>query len=165
MRLRIVLQFNIRNINSNEICGPAIFCIYIFVFYRIFVVLNHVRNCYPNRQANTEYPKFSFHLIKDTMTEPQLTSLLEGITGHLQAATPEQEKALQQARQRIAASLVHSDDTGSEQLFANSDLYGREKISAASLDNIAAIAKQASQQQTDDGLRVYVRTVPVRSAQ
>ena len=99
------------------------------------------------------------------MTEPQLTSLLEGITGHLQAATPEQEKALQQARQRIAASLVHSDDTGSEQLFANSDLYGREKISAASLDNIAAIAKQASQQQTDDGLRVYVRTVPVRSAQ
>ncbi|HEY8916826.1 MAG TPA: hypothetical protein VIM87_10315 [Chitinophaga sp.] len=99
------------------------------------------------------------------MTEPQLTSLLEGITGHLHAATPEQEKALQQARQRIAASLVHSDDTGSEQLFANSDLYAREKISAASLDNIAAIAKQASQQQTDDGLRVYVRSVPVRSAQ
>ncbi|HEU4553787.1 MAG TPA: hypothetical protein VFS25_13180 [Chitinophaga sp.] len=99
------------------------------------------------------------------MTEPQLTSLLEGITGHLTAATPEQEKALQQARQRIAASLLHSDDTGSEQLFVNSDLYSRDKISAASLDNIAAVAKQASRQQTDDGLRVYIRSVPVRSAQ
>src|SRR5690606_23105111 len=86
-------------------------------------------------------------------------------TGHLQAASPEQEPALQQARLRIAASLLHNDDTGSEQLFANSDLYAREKIGAASLSNISRIVKQTLQQQPDEGLRVFVRSVPVRNAQ
>jgi len=68
--------------------------------------------------------------------------LLESITGHLQAVSPEQKVALQQARLRIAASLLHNDDTGSEQLFAHSDLYAREKISAASINNISRFVRQ-----------------------
>src|ERR1700712_4075910 len=99
------------------------------------------------------------------MNQAQLTTLLESVTGHLSASTPEQEKLLQQAQLKIASSLLQNDDTGSEQLFANSDFYAREKINPKSLDNIAAVARQAVQQTTDEGLRAYVRSVPVRNSQ
>lgn len=99
------------------------------------------------------------------MNQSQLTTLLENITGHLTATSPEQERTLQQARVKIASSLLQADDSGGEQLFANSDFYGREKISSQNLDNISAAAKEALQQTADDGLRVFIRTVPVRSAQ
>lgn len=40
------------------------------------------------------------------MIQAQLTAMLEGITGHLTTADQNQQKQLQQARERIAASLV-----------------------------------------------------------
>ena len=97
------------------------------------------------------------------MTQPQLITLLESITGHINAATPEQKKILLQAQKRIAGSLLQTDDTGSEQLFENSDFYAREKINPEQLQNIADIAKQAVQQNVTGDVRVFVRTVPVRN--
>ena len=99
------------------------------------------------------------------MTQSQLTALLETITGHLQPTSPEQERTLQQAQQRIATSLLQTEDTGSELLFGNSDFYARENINSNTLGRLSEVAKQAIQQTRDDGLRAYVRTVPVRSGQ
>ena len=100
-----------------------------------------------------------------SMTQPQLIALLESITGHFEASTPEQERTLEQAQQRIASSVLHADDSGSEQLFANSDFYSRDKISSQRLDKIATAASRALQQTADDGLRAFIRTVPVRNSQ
>src|SRR4028119_2373445 len=99
------------------------------------------------------------------MTQSQLSALLESITGHIETASPEQERILQNAQEQIAASLLVNDDTGAEQLFTNSDFYSREKINTASLDKIATIAAKTVQQNTGNGLRAAVRSVPVRNAQ
>ena len=99
------------------------------------------------------------------MTQSQLSALLESITGHIETTNPEQERILQNAQEQIAASLLVNDDTGAEQLFTNSDFYSREKINRANLDKISTIAAKTIQQNTGNGLRAAVRSVPVRNAQ
>ena len=99
------------------------------------------------------------------MTQPQLSALLENITGNLQITMPGQEQSLQLAQQRIANSLLQSEDTGSDQLFANSNFYARENLNNITISKIADIAKTTINAPKDENLRAYVRTVPVVSSQ
>ncbi|MEO8961280.1 MAG: hypothetical protein ABI325_05325, partial [Ginsengibacter sp.] len=99
------------------------------------------------------------------MTQPQLTALLENITGNLQITEPGQEHSLQLAQQRIANSLLHSDDTGSDQLFENSNFYGKDSLNSITISKIADIAKNTIATPKDEDLRAFVRTVPVVSSQ
>ncbi|HTE29539.1 MAG TPA: hypothetical protein VK666_04140, partial [Chryseolinea sp.] len=105
------------------------------------------------------------------MTRDQLAIALEGITGQLEAATPQQEKQLQSARQKIASSLLSAqpDDTGAEQLFVNADLYSRERIKASLTKHIDGIAAEAVKSRTAAGEstaeQFFVRSTPVLNAQ
>lgn len=106
------------------------------------------------------------------MNRSQLSSLLESITGQIQPQSPEQEKQLFVAQQRIASSLLQKDspDTGADQLFGDSDFYSRDKIKSSDLKRIDEIAVQAlrsveSGENERITTRAFIRTVPVRTAQ
>ena len=99
------------------------------------------------------------------MDYPELSSLLENITGHLKAATSEQEKELRKAQQRIANSLLRTEDVGGELLFANSNFYAKENIDNTRLKRIETIAKKTIETSKDDGFRTFIRTVPARTSQ
>ena len=98
------------------------------------------------------------------MTQAQLSAMLESITGHLTTKDGTQEEQLQQARIKIASSLLTQpiDNTGSEQLFYKANLYSRENIKTDALQNIANISHQlignAGQEATEN---VFVRSSPV----
>ena len=104
------------------------------------------------------------------MTQAQLSAMLESITGHLTVKQKDQEKQLQEARERIAASLISQriEDTGTERLFANSNLYSRDNISVSALSNITDIAAGALGSTTaperTSGEHIFVRSVPVLNA-
>ncbi|HRP57544.1 hypothetical protein, partial [Agriterribacter sp.] len=104
------------------------------------------------------------------MTQAQLSAMLESITGHLTVKQEGQEKQLQQARERVAASLVGQkiEDTGTEHLFANSSLYSRDNITVSALSNIndiaAGVLGRAPAPEKASGERVFVRSVPVLNA-
>ena len=72
---------------------------------------------------------------------------------------------MQLAQQRIANSLLQSEDTGSDQLFANSNFYSRENLNNITVSKIADIAKSTINAPKDENLRAFVRTVPVVSSQ
>ncbi len=101
------------------------------------------------------------------MTQAQLSAMLESITGHLTVKEKGQEKQLQEARERVAASLVgqNIEDTGTERLFANSSLYSRDNISASALSNInditAGVMSRPSAPEKASGAHIFVRSVPV----
>lgn len=99
------------------------------------------------------------------MDKLQLTSLLEHITGHLKTSTDTQEKELQNAQKRIANSLLQNEDIGGEQLFANSNLYGKENITKNRLKYIQTVAKETLEAPEDDGFRTFIRTIPARTSQ
>ncbi len=104
------------------------------------------------------------------MTREQLTAVLETMTGQLNAALPQQLRQLESARTRMAASLVRSSrsdtDNGLEQIFANSDLYARDRISAdhlARISHIAGNVLERNQPATDDDdeEQFFIRSTPV----
>jgi hypothetical protein len=105
------------------------------------------------------------------MTRDQLTVVLETITGQLQATSSQQEKQLQSAMQKIASSVLkgQEEDAGTDQLFVNSDLYSRERISASHVKNIADIAaeiiKTGPSRETITGEQFFIRTTPVLNPQ
>lgn len=98
------------------------------------------------------------------MTQAQLSAMLESITGHLIAKDEPQQEQLQQARIKIAASLLAQpiDDTGSEQLFNKATLYSREHISNTVRQNIESIAGQfAGSSVTEAAEQIFIRSTPV----
>ncbi|HRO44788.1 hypothetical protein [Agriterribacter sp.] len=104
------------------------------------------------------------------MTQAQLATMLESITGHLTVTGQDQERQLQQARERIAASLVSQkmEDTGTEHLFANSNLYSRDNIKVSALSSIADIstrvARTTAPVEAMQGESIFVRSVPILNA-
>jgi len=98
------------------------------------------------------------------MTQAQLSAMLESITGHLIAKDGAQQEALQQARIKIASSLLNQpiENTGSEQLFYKANLYSRENIKSETLKNIDSISQQlignTGSAATEN---IFVRSTPV----
>lgn len=98
------------------------------------------------------------------MTQAQLSAMLESITGHLIVKDAVQEEQLQQARIKIASSLLTQkiDDTGSDQLFSNTNIYSRSNIKIDALRNIESISNQfAGTVQHDPTENVFLRSTPV----
>lgn len=93
------------------------------------------------------------------------------MTGQFMAATPQLEKQLQSARKKIATSLlnVQPEDTGSEQLFVNADLYSRDRIESATATHIAGIATEAVKVRGAEGEsaaeQFFIRSTPVLNPQ
>src|SRR5690606_18172422 len=115
--------------------------------------------------SDTRLSERIFSLIKSfLMTQAQLSAMLESITGHLTVKEKGQEKQLQEARERVAASLVgqNIEDTGTERLFANSSLYSRDNISASALSNInditAGVMRRPSAPEKASGAHIFVRS-------
>lgn len=98
------------------------------------------------------------------MTQAQLSAMLESITGHLTAKDGAQEEQLQQARIRVASSLLNQpiENTGSEQLFYKASLYSRGNIKNDTLKSIDSISHQlignAGSEATEN---IFVRSTPV----
>ncbi|MFT3949676.1 MAG: hypothetical protein QM763_22115 [Agriterribacter sp.] len=101
------------------------------------------------------------------MTQAQLSAMLESITGHLTAKSGAQEEQLQQARIKVASSLLSQpiENTGSEQLFYKANLYSRENIKSDTLQSIDNLAHQlignAGAEPTEN---IFVRSTPVLNA-
>ncbi|MFT3703657.1 MAG: hypothetical protein QM802_14940 [Agriterribacter sp.] len=101
------------------------------------------------------------------MTQAQLSAMLESITGHLIAKDASQERELEQARIKIASSLLKQpiEDTGSEQLFYKANLYSRENITSDTLKSIDNISHQLiGNAQAEATEQVFIRSTPVLNA-
>ncbi|MES2425992.1 MAG: hypothetical protein V4560_03430 [Bacteroidota bacterium] len=102
------------------------------------------------------------------MTSFDLSGLLNSLTGHLQATTPQQQQSLQEVQQTIAQSLLQQNvsDPGSRQFnFENASLLSDSTINNAAMSNIATIAQQTLKENVDNGLHVFKRDVPARTTQ
>lgn len=103
------------------------------------------------------------------MNQEQLSSLLLALTGHLQAGN---EEELSELHRTAAQALLQQDlSTVSNQplSFGTTDLFSTEKISPQRLSTINEIAQNSLAEETagedEDGLRLFVRYVPVRTTQ
>jgi hypothetical protein len=102
------------------------------------------------------------------MNAQQLHVLLGQISGHLIATTPQQEKEILQLNQSLSRALLPDDIQqlkSSNFVFENSDLFSADRIPAGRLAALQSIVEQKTTQAAEPELRVFVREVPVRSAQ
>lgn len=101
------------------------------------------------------------------MTQAQLSAMLESITGHLTAKDEAQQQQLQQAREKVAFSLLSQpiEDTGGEQLFYKAGLYSRENINSKTLQDIDSLSGQLFNiTGRESAENVFIRSVPVLNA-
>lgn len=97
------------------------------------------------------------------MESSHLSKLLENITGFIQIKTPKQEKELNLARQKLAASLLRSDDSGASFLLGESGIYSRLTVSENTKKNLSVIAANILKERPKETQRAYVRYNPALS--
>lgn len=102
------------------------------------------------------------------MNAQQRRTLLGNITGHLVAASPQQEKEIQSLYSSLSRSLLVEDIQqlkGTQFAFENSDLFSDETIPQQRLNTLQAIAERGVAEGVEPEFRVFLREVPVRSTQ
>ncbi len=98
----------------------------------------------------------------------QLLALLAGLSGHLQATSPQDERSIRSLQKTLARVLPDEDITTVRSSFfsvENSDLFFMDTIAPQQLQGLNDLASQAVKEPRTADLRVFVRDVPVRSAQ
>jgi hypothetical protein len=102
------------------------------------------------------------------MDTQKLHAMLGGLSGHLAAETPEQEREVGRLQQLLSRSLL-SEDAGGLRARALShegaDLFDAARIPAARAASIRAVAEARAASAEEPEFRVFVREVPVRSTQ
>ena len=104
----------------------------------------------------------------NSINQEELFNLLSKLSGHLQAASPKDEKSISSLQKELAAALPgESINTIKNNLFAfeNSDLFFTDKIPAKRLNQAKRYYSKSFKEGTDSNLRVFAREVPVRSSQ
>lgn len=101
------------------------------------------------------------------MTQDQLQSLLETLTGHLHTSSEKEEQVLNQIQEQVAASLINQSPSATNQQFSfeKSDFFFRQNIKGSRLSKLQEIAARTLKDKQDNDLRVFVRDVPVRTTQ
>jgi hypothetical protein len=102
------------------------------------------------------------------MTIEQLHDVLGKVTGHLVAATPQQEKELGNLYRSLSRSVPVDDIRqlkGSRFAFEDSDLFSDIDIPQQRLERLRATAERISTETGEPEFRVFIREVPVRSTQ
>lgn len=102
------------------------------------------------------------------MDTQKLQALLGGLSGHLIADSPEQEREVERLHQLLSRSLL-PDDIGqtkrSNFAFENADLFFESNISPARSESIRAVTERRAAGDEEPEFRIFVREVPVRSTQ
>lgn len=101
------------------------------------------------------------------MTQDQLQTLLETLTGHLHTSTENEEQVLNRVQEQVAASLINQNPSATNQQFSfeGSDFFFRQNIEGTRLSKLEEIATRTLKGQQASDLRVFVRDVPVRTTQ
>src|SRR5215813_11736544 len=102
------------------------------------------------------------------MNPQQRRTLLGSVTGHLVAASPQQEKEIQSLYSSLSRSILTEDIRqikGTRFAFENSDLFSDENIPRQRLNTLQAIAERSVAEGAEPEFRVFLREVPVRSTQ
>jgi hypothetical protein len=98
----------------------------------------------------------------------QLFALLAGLSGHLQATSPQEERSIRSLQETLARVLPDEDiSTVKSSFFSveNSDLFFTDTIAPQELQGLSDLAAQAVKEPRIADLRVFVRDLPVRSTQ
>jgi len=98
----------------------------------------------------------------------QLLALLAGLSGHLQATSPQDERSIRSLQETLARVLPDEDITTVKSSFfsvENTDLFFIDTIAPQQLQGLNDLATQAVKEPRMADLRVFVRDVPVRSTQ
>lgn len=105
------------------------------------------------------------------MNQDQLSFLLANLTGHLQTTSEENEQQLIALNDAAAKAFAQQDfaSVSNQPLsFQTTDLFSKEKRLPANLELIDETVRKFSEEETsedEDGLRMFVRHVPVRTTQ
>ena len=102
------------------------------------------------------------------MNRSQRRAMLSNVIGHLIAATPQQEKEIQNLYSSLSRSILTEDIQqikGTRFAFETSDLFLDENISQQRLNMLQAIAERSVAEGIEPEFRAFLREVPVRSTQ
>ena len=102
------------------------------------------------------------------MNAPQLHALLSRLAGHMTSGPPNQENNLKKLYQSLSSMLLPEDLQqlkGSSFVFEASDLFSAENIPAEYSAALLTVAETLANQAAAPELRVFLREVPLRSAQ
>jgi hypothetical protein len=98
--------------------------------------------------------------------QQHLLDLLAGVSGHLKAASPQEERAIRSLQEMLARVLPGEDITTVKSRFLSvesSDLFFTDTIPPQELQGLKDLAARALEEPRSADLRVFVRDVPVRS--
>jgi hypothetical protein len=102
------------------------------------------------------------------MDTQKLQAMLSGLSGHLIADSPEQEREVERLNQLLSLSLLPEDIEQTKRsnfAFENADLFFESNIPPARSESIRAVVQRMATAAQEPQFRVFVREVPARSTQ
>jgi hypothetical protein len=109
------------------------------------------------------------HTLKtDVMNQEQLSAILASLTGHLATNDDADVQQLNQLQHQVAQAILQQDPSTiktQDFIFERSDLFLSRNVSGKALRPVSEIIKEVKSKKDLADIRVFVRTVPVRTTQ